>query len=132
MELVEKGSLVDLMSVQPRLAEAQVLQVGIQIAKALDAALEDNLIHRDIKPSNILFSDPDTAKLVDFGLALFMDEVAHAEAWGTADYIAPEKVDDRDDRPEDFRSDIYSLGGTLLHALAGRPPTPVAAQSRSP
>jgi serine/threonine protein kinase len=51
-----------------------------------------------------------------------MDEVAHAEAWGTAYYIAPEKVDDRDDRPEDFRSDIYSLGGTLFHALAGRPP----------
>ena len=122
MELAEKGSLVDLMSVQPRLAEAQVLQVGIQIAKALDAALEHNLIHRDIKPSNILFSDPDTAKLVDFGLAILMDEVAHAEIWGTAYYIAPEKVDDRDDRPEDFRSDIYSLGGTLFHALAGRPP----------
>ena len=122
MELAEKGSLVDLMSVQPRLAEAQVLQVGIQIAKGLDAALEHNLIHRDIKPGNILFSDPDTAKLVDFGLAIFMDEVAHAEAWGTAYYIAPEKVDDRDDRPEDFRSDIYSLGGTLFHALAGRPP----------
>ena len=122
MELAEKGSLVDLMSVQPRLAEAQVLQVGIQIAEGLDAAIEHNLIHRDIKPSNILFSDPDTAKLVDFGLAIFMDEVAHAEPWGTAYYIAPEKVDDRDDRPEDFRSDIYSLGGTLFHALAGRPP----------
>jgi eukaryotic-like serine/threonine-protein kinase len=122
MELAEKGSLVDLMSVQSRLSEAQVLQVGIQIAEGLDAALEHNLIHRDIKPSNILFSDPDTAKLVDFGLAIFMDEVAHAEPWGTAYYIAPEKVDDRDDRPEDFRSDIYSLGGTLFHALAGRPP----------
>ena len=122
MELAEKGSLVDLMRVQPRLAEAQVLQVGIQIAKGLDAALEHNLIHRDIKPGNILFSDPDTAKLVDFGLAIFMDEVAHAEAWGTAYYVAPEKMDDRPDRPEDFRSDIYSLGGTLFHALAGRPP----------
>ena len=122
MELAEKGSLVDLMSVKPRLAEAQVLQVGIQIAKGLDAALEHNLIHRDIKPGNILFSDPDTAKLVDFGLAIFMDEVAHAETWGTAYYIAPEKMDDRPDRPEDFRSDIYSLGGTLFHALAGRPP----------
>ena len=118
MELAEKGSLVDLLSVQTRLAEAQVLQVGIQIAEGLDAALEHNLIHRDIKPGNILFSDPDTAKLVDFGLAIVMDEVAHAKIWGTAYYIAPEKLDDR---PEDFRSDIYSLGGTLFHALAGRP-----------
>ena len=121
MELAEKGSLDDLMSVQHRLSEAQVLRVGIQIAEGLEAALEHNLIHRDIKPGNILFSDPHTAKLVDFGLAIVLDEVAHArgEIWGTPYYIAPEKLDDQ---PEDFRSDIYSLGGTLFHALAGRPP----------
>ncbi len=121
MELAEKGSLDDLMTVQQRLSEAQVLKVGIQIAEGLDAALEHNLIHRDIKPGNILFADPHTAKLVDFGLAVVMDEVAHArgEIWGTPYYIAPEKLDNQ---PEDFRSDIYSLGGTLFHALAGRPP----------
>ena len=121
MELAEKGSLDDLMSVQQRLSEAQVLRVGIQIAEGLDAALEHNLIHRDIKPGNILFADPQTAKLVDFGLAAVSDEVAHArrEIWGTPYYIAPEKLDNQS---EDFRSDIYSLGGTLFHALAGRPP----------
>ena len=121
MELAEKGSLDDLMGIQQRLSEIQVLQVGIQIAEGLDAALERNLIHRDIKPGNILFSDPHTAKLVDFGLAVVMDEAAHArgELWGTPYYIAPEKLDNQ---PEDFRSDIYSLGGTLFHALAGRPP----------
>ena len=121
MELAEKGSLDDLMSLQQRLSEAQVLRVGIQIAEGLDAALEHNLIHRDIKPGNILFADPQTAKLVDFGLAAVIDEVAHArgEIWGTPYYIAPEKLDNQ---PEDFRSDIYSLGGTLFHALAGRPP----------
>ena len=121
MELAEKGSLDDLMGIQQCLAEIQVLQVGIQIAEGLDAALEHNLIHRDIKPGNILFSDPHTAKLVDFGLAVVMDDAAHArgEVWGTPYYIAPEKLDNQ---PEDFRSDIYSLGGTLFHALAGRPP----------
>jgi serine/threonine protein kinase len=121
MELAEKGSLDDLMSVQQRLSEAQVLGVGIQIAEGLDAALEHNLIHRDIKPGNILFADSQTAKLVDFGLAVVMGEVAQArgEIWGTPYYIAPEKLDNQ---PEDFRSDIYSLGGTLFHALAGRPP----------
>jgi hypothetical protein len=128
MELAEKGSLDDLMGIQQRLAEIQVLQIGIQIAEGLEAALERNLIHRDIKPGNILFSDPHTAKLVDFGLAIVMDEAAQArgEIWGTPYYIAPEKLDNQ---PEDFRSDIYSLGGTLFHALAARPPYEAAAAS---
>ncbi len=121
MELVEKGSLDQLMSVQKRVGEAQVLEVGTQIAMGLGAALELELIHRDIKPGNILFADAHTAKLVDFGLAIVMDEEAsvRGEIWGTPYYIAPEKLDNL---PEDFRSDIYSLGGTLFHALAGRPP----------
>lgn len=121
MELVEKGSLDELMGIQKRVAEVQILEVGIQIAAGLQAALEVGLIHRDIKPGNILFADAHTAKLVDFGLALVMDEAAseRGEIWGTPYYIAPEKLDHQ---PEDFRSDIYSLGGTLFHAIAGRPP----------
>ena len=121
MELVEKGSLDQLMAVQKRVGELQVLEVGMQIAMGLGAALELDLIHRDIKPGNILFADAHTAKLVDFGLAIVMDEEAsvRGEIWGTPYYIAPEKLDNQ---PEDFRSDIYSLGGTLFHALAGRPP----------
>ena len=121
MEFVEKGSLDDLMAIQKRVAEAQVLKVGMQIAAGLEAANEQGLIHRDIKPGNILFADAHNAKLVDFGLAILMDEEAHSrgEIWGTPYYIAPEKLDAQ---PEDFRSDMYSLGGTLFHALAGRPP----------
>ncbi|CAN5410953.1 hypothetical protein BH09VER1_BH09VER1_10060 [soil metagenome] len=121
MELVEKGSLDQLMGIQRKVAEVQMLEVGIQIAQGLEAGFEHELIHRDIKPGNILFADPHTAKLVDFGLAIVMDEAASAkgEIWGTPYYIAPEKLDHQS---EDLRSDIYSLGGTLFHALAGRPP----------
>jgi hypothetical protein len=121
MELVDKGTLDDLIHLQGRVAEAQVLEVGSQIAQGLRAALQAGLIHRDVKPGNILFADSHTAKIVDFGLAIFQseEEAQRGEVWGTPYYVAPEKLDHK---PEDFRSDIYSLGGTLFHALAGRPP----------
>ncbi len=121
MELVDKGTLDDLMQLQNRISEMQVLQVGLQIASGLQAAHERGLIHRDVKPGNILFADAHTAKITDFGLALLAEHEADArgEIWGTPYYIAPEKLNNE---PEDFRSDIYSLGGTLFHAVAGRPP----------
>lgn len=121
MELVDKGTLDDLMQLQNRIAELQVLQVGLQVASGLQAAHERGLIHRDVKPGNILFADAHTAKITDFGLALLAEHEADArgEIWGTPYYIAPEKLNQQ---PEDFRSDIYSLGGTLFHAVAGRPP----------
>jgi predicted RNA-binding Zn-ribbon protein involved in translation (DUF1610 family) len=122
MELVDKGSLDDLMNLQGKVAEAQVLEVGIQIAQGLDAALRRGLIHRDIKPGNILFADAHTAKIVDFGLATLQEQASKAagEVWGTPYYVAPEKLDVPP--VEDFRSDMYSLGATLFHAVAGRPP----------
>jgi serine/threonine protein kinase len=121
MELVEKGSLDDLMGIQTRVSEAQVLEIGMQIAQGLEAAAEKGLIHRDVKPGNILFADAHTAKIVDFGLARVLEEEAeaHGEIWGTPYYIAPERLNHE---AEDFRSDIYSLGATLFHAIAGRPP----------
>jgi len=121
MELVDKGSLDDLMTLQGSIAEAQVLEIGLQVAQGLRAAYRVGLIHRDVKPGNILFADAHTAKIVDFGLALPLEQAREGEAeiWGTPYYVAPEKLNHE---PEDFRSDIYSLGGTLFHALAGRPP----------
>ena len=128
MELVEKGSLDDLMAIQNRVSEAQVLEIGLQIAQGLEAAAEKGLIHRDVKPGNILFADAHTTKIVDFGLARVLEEEAEArgEIWGTPYYIAPERLNYE---PEDFRSDIYSLGGTLFHAIAGRPPFEAASAS---
>ncbi|MEQ1858943.1 MAG: protein kinase [Chthoniobacteraceae bacterium] len=122
MELVDKGSLDDLMTLQGRVAEAQVLEIGAQIARGLDAALQRGLIHRDVKPGNILFTDAHSAKIVDFGLATLQEHAGKVggEVWGTPYYVAPEKLDTPP--REDFRSDLYSLGATLFHALAGRPP----------
>ena len=121
MELVDQGSLDDRMAEQGRLAEAQVLETGVQVARGLRAAHEKGLIHRDIKPGNILFGSEQTAKIGDFGLAVAAGQDAEAqnEIWGTPYYVAPERLNHE---PEDFRSDIYSLGATLYHAIAGRPP----------
>jgi serine/threonine protein kinase len=121
MELVNKGSLDELMAEQKRVPEAKVLQIGYQIAQGLQAAQNAGLIHRDVKPGNILFADSHTAKIVDFGLATVFEKDAEArgEIWGTPFYVCPERLKNE---PEDFRSDIYSLGATLFHAIAGRPP----------
>src|SRR5205085_4418622 len=121
MELVDRGSLDDLIEEQKRLPEELVLEAGIQVAKGLRAACAKGLIHRDVKPANILFADDHTAKIGDFGLAGAAAEGAETrgEIWGTPYYVAPERLNNE---PEDFRSDIYSLGGTLFHAIAGRAP----------
>ncbi len=121
IELVDHGSLDDLMAELKRVPEARVLEAGIQVAKGLQAAHEKGLIHRDVKPANILFANEQTAKIGDFGLAVVAEQhaEAHNEIWGTPYYVAPERLNNE---PEDFRSDIYSLGATLFHAIAGRPP----------
>jgi serine/threonine protein kinase len=121
MELVDQGSLDDLMALQQRLPESRVLETGIQVAKGLRAALRRGLIHRDVKPANILFADEHAAKIGDFGLASVATQRLETGSilWGTPHYVAPERLSNE---PEDFRSDIYSLGATLFHALAGKPP----------
>jgi len=121
MELVDHGSLDDLIEQRTSLPEKLVLETGIQIAKGLRAAHRQGLIHRDVKPANILFVDEHTAKISDFGLAGAAAQGSATEdmIWGTPYYIAPERLSDQ---PEDFRSDIYGLGATLFHAIAGRAP----------
>lgn len=128
MELVDQGSLDDLMLTKGRLPEAQVLEIGIQVAQGLRAAYRSGLIHRDVKPGNILFANAQTPKIVDFGLAVPFERANQREEdiWGTPYYVAPEKLNDE---PEDYRSDIYCLGGTLFHAVAGRPPFEVKSAS---
>jgi serine/threonine protein kinase len=121
MELIDHGRLDDLIESQSRVSEYQVLDVGIQIARGLRAAQRKGLIHRDVKPANILFIDEQAAKIGDFGLAAFatQDTQSGSVIWGTPPYVAPERLCNQ---PEDVRSDIYSLGATLFHAVAGKPP----------
>ena len=121
MELVPNGTLDDLMEKLGRIPEARALQIGIEVAQGLRAGLEHGLVHRDIKPGNVLFGENGSAKVVDFGLATVLAQQAAAsgEIWGTPYYLSPERLQRI---PEDFRGDIYSLGATLFHAIAGRAP----------
>jgi serine/threonine protein kinase len=121
MELADRGSLDTRIEKQTRVAELEVLDIGIKISGALDLALKHNLLHRDIKPGNILFDTDLEPKLVDFGLARNTDAEPESltETHGTPYYVAPEKIQRE---KETFLSDMYSLGCTLYHALTGHVP----------
>ena len=121
MELADAGSLDSRIEKDGIVPELTVLDVGIKVASALDTALKHNLLHRDIKPGNILFNDEGEPKLVDFGLARGTEDQEENESsvWGTPYYVAPEKIKREG---ETFHSDMYSLGGTLYHALTGHVP----------
>jgi eukaryotic-like serine/threonine-protein kinase len=121
MELVDRGTLEDIIEERRKLPEEEVLRAGIEIARGLRAAFQKGLIHRDVKPANILFASDGTAKVSDFGLAGLVEPRTEnpGAIWGTPYYVAPERLNNA---PEDFRSDIYSLGATLFHAVAGCPP----------
>ncbi len=103
-----------------QMPEDRALDIHLEVTEGLKAASDVGLIHSDIKPANILFGQSGEAKVVDFGLASFIGQQQQGgQIWGTPYYIAPEKARGK---KVDFRSDIYSLGATLFHALAGQPP----------
>jgi serine/threonine protein kinase len=122
MEYIGHLTLDDDILSKKKLSEIEVLDAGIAVANGLNFALQrGGLIHRDIKPGNILFGQDRTPKVVDFGLAVTREtaEQVGGEIWGTPYYVSPERLEYK---PEDFRSDMYSLGVSLYHAIAGRPP----------
>lgn len=129
MEFVEGETLTSFLALNGALPLTSLLDIGIQVADALDAAHTIGLIHRDIKPSNILITPKGVAKVADFGLAKTVRpnlELVDREAMtlaanltgpgmilGTAAYMSPEQT-----RGEllDLRSEIFSLGSVLYEA----------------
>jgi eukaryotic-like serine/threonine-protein kinase len=136
MELLQGQTLTDLLRQGP--AEIrQLLDVGIQVTSALEAAHASGLIHRDIKPANIFVMGSGRLKILDFGLVKLMpshrpEDEAQQESLtvegvisGTTDYMSPEQV-----RGEelDARSDLFSLGVVLYEMATGH--GPFAARNR--
>ncbi|MCB0994731.1 MAG: serine/threonine protein kinase [Acidimicrobiales bacterium] len=122
MELVRGVTLREWLDRYGPLPVARVLDLGVAVAEALDAAHRTGLIHRDIKPANILLCDDRRVKVTDFGVAKALqdpDRTSDGLVVGTARYLAPEQVEGR---PLDPRADLYALGLVLYESLTGRLP----------
>jgi len=127
MQYLEGETLAARLS-RGRLSLSQTLQIGIEIASALDVAHRRSIAHRDLKPANVMLT-ASGAKLLDFGLAtaatmpfgpvttMSTSPTGGGHVLGTVHYMAPEQLDGR---PTDTRADIFSLGAVIFEMLTGR------------
>lgn len=123
MEFIEGETLEELIEREGPLDVLTAVDVTIQILRAIKYLWRYDIVHCDIKPSNILLTSDGVAKLGDFGFVKSNLEIAETEegtVLGTPDYISPEQAQGRKDI--DWRSDVYSLGVTLYHMVAKKPP----------
>ena len=121
MELVAGQSLHELLAASAPLQPERAIPIVEQVALALHAAHECDLVHRDVKPANILISDDGTVKLTDFGITKFRTHnlTAAGTVLGSPSYMSPEQL-----RGEtiDGRADLFSLGVVLYECLTGKLP----------
>ncbi|HCE46098.1 MAG TPA: hypothetical protein DET40_21345 [Lentisphaeria bacterium] len=123
MEYMDGGTVGDIIRTYGAMDEKESIKIILAAANAVCIASQFDIVHRDIKPDNIMLSKDGTVKLADLGLAKEMKtEATFTEAHeilGSPAYMSPEQI--RDFRNVDIRADIYSLGATLFHMIAGKP-----------
>ncbi len=122
MERLEGGSLEDFLERGETLDPETARRMMLQVTRGLRAAFRAGILHRDIKPSNLLRGRDGTVKIADFGLAkgVSAEESIHdGSLVGSPYYMSPEQCEGR---ALDHRADLYSLGATFYHLIAGHPP----------
>jgi eukaryotic-like serine/threonine-protein kinase len=121
-EYVEGETLKERIRRNGRLEVAESLAYAIEIARALGAAHEHQIVHRDVKPQNVLIDEEGAAKVTDFGIARTLHQeglTADGRVLGTTDYVSPEQALGH---PVSGQSDLYSLGIVLFEMLTGDVP----------
>jgi serine/threonine-protein kinase len=121
-EYVEGETLKDRIRRNGRLAIPESIAYAIEIARALGAAHERQIVHRDVKPQNVLIDEEGTAKVTDFGIARTLHQeglTADGRVLGTTDYVSPEQALGE---PVSGQSDLYSLGIVIFEMLTGDVP----------
>lgn len=126
-ELIDGENLREYLARVGTISPREAIDVLLAVGAALESAAEVGITHRDIKPENLMRSSKGVIKVADFGLARLGPESGQANAdltkvgltLGTPRYMSPEQVQGLS---VDVRSDLYSLGVSLYHMLAGRPP----------
>ncbi|HLG42901.1 MAG TPA: protein kinase, partial [Planctomycetota bacterium] len=123
MEFVDGKTARNVLEHGQRMPEKEALQFASQICEALDYIHKHGMVHRDIKPENIMITKEGVAKLCDFGLAKSTEVDSSITrsgiTFGTPYYMSPEQINGAAD--VDIRADLYSLGASLFHLIAGRP-----------
>ncbi len=122
-EYVQGKTLRDLFRDQA-LTDSAIVEVGIQLCRALEHAHKRGVVHRDIKPENIMLldGDPIDTRLMDFGVAQLEDKTSitlDGDLVGTLAYMSPEQVEGKN---VDSRSDVYSLALTLYEGFTRKNP----------
>ena len=133
MELVPGRSLRQLLSDSTGLPLAKTISFATQLAEGLACAHAAGIVHRDLKPGNVMVTEGERVKILDFGVAKFVEPVSTADsegpttsdqtggghAVGTAGYMSPEQALGR---PVDARADLFALGVVLFEMATGRAP----------
>ena len=139
MERLEGRNLKAFMA-RKTLDTLEIVEIALQIARALEAAHAKGVIHRDIKPGNIFISEDRRVKVLDFGLARRVPTAESSQSFaldgstimgrpvGTASYMAPERILQL---PLDARCDLFSLGVVMYEMATGRLPFAAASPAET-